>query len=337
MSTLTTHRTPVDLDIRPPKRFAKIRAFYGGSSLGAVVTAALLVAVISLIVAGPDFYSVDNFGILTSYIAVPLVMSAFACVGLLAGIVDLSVGPMVGVSAAIFAALGPQLGFWPGAAIAVLVALAAAAINALAVVRFRADSIAATVGMLTILSGITLAVIGSNPPTYIVDGLFAFSLGALGPFSYLFLIAVAVILAVAGFVTFHKVGRHLRAAGGDENAATRAGIKVGRLRVFAFLFGGLGAGIAGILYIGQNGGPALEIGPSLTFQSYAALMIGGFSLVRGGVGNPIGGLFGLLIIGAVGVLLDLQQINNHFLDVVLGSALIVAVLVDRLRGGDRFE
>jgi ribose/xylose/arabinose/galactoside ABC-type transport system permease subunit len=191
--------------------------------------------------------------------------------------------------------------------------------------------------MLTILSGITLALVGSTPPTFVVDGLFNFSYAAFGPFSLLFLVGAASCVVLALGITFTRPGRHLRAAGGDANAATRAGIPVNRLRFAAFLVSSFGAAIAGIFYIGQNGGAAADTGLDFTFQVTAALMIGGFSVVRGGIGNPLGGLFGLLVIGGVGVLLDIKQIDSHFLDMVLGVTLIIAVLVDRLRGGDRFD
>lgn len=319
-------------------RFTRIRGFYQNTSIGAVVTAAVLVAVVAALWSGPQFYSVDGISDLTSSIALPLLAAGFASVGLLAGVVDLSVGPMIGVSAAVFSVLGARhVNGWLAGLVAVAVCLAAAAVNALTVVVFGADTIAATVGMLTVLSGLTLALIGNNPPSYIVNGLFSFSLARVGPFSALFLVAAATTTAVALVVVMTRVGRHLRAAGGDAAAASRAGVHVSRLRLGAFLFGGLGAGITGALYIGQNGGGATDIGTGLTFEIFAALMIGGFSVVRGGVGNPIGAIFGLLIIGAVGILLDINQIDSQFLNVVLGVVLIVAVLVDRLRGGERFE
>ena len=47
-------------------------------------------------------------------------------------------------------------------------------------------------------------------------------------------------------------------------------------------------------------------GVGLEFQVYAALMIGGYSILRGGVGNPIGGALGLLVVAGVANILDLQ-------------------------------
>ena len=324
--------------VAPTPRFRAVRFFYLNNSIGAVVTAAVLVALVAAFWAGPRFYSVDGISNVTSSIALPLLAGSFASLGLLSGVVDLSVGPMIGVSAALFSVLGTHhVNVWIAGLVAVVACVLAASINAVAVVIFGADSIAATVGMLTILTGVTFALIGNNPPSFIVDALFNFSLASVGPFAALFLVAAGCAVALAVVVLFTRVGRHLKAAGGDPAAAMRAGIRVSRLRFGAFLMGGVGAGLTGIFYIGQNGGGAIDIGTNLTFEIFAALMIGGFSVVRGGVGNPIGAIFGLLIIGAVGVLLDISQIDSHYLNVVLGVVLIIAVLVDRLRGGERFE
>ena len=113
-------------------------------------------------------------------------------------------------------------------------------------------------------------------------------------------VLVLVLVGVAYYVVaFSRLGRHVRAVGGDELAAGRAGIRVRRIRVGALLVSSLGASIAGLIYIGQQGGASNTLGTDITFQVYAALMIGGYSIIRGGVGNPLGGAMGLIVIAGV--------------------------------------
>lgn len=95
--------------------------------------------------------------------------------------------------------------------------------------------------------------------------------------------------------------------------------------------------VAGLIYIGQQGGASNTLGTDITFQVYAALMIGGYSIIRGGVGNPLGGAMGLLVIAGVTEIIDLKGINTYYTDVVIGALLLAAVFLDRLRGGDSFE
>ena len=134
-----------------------------------------------------------------------------------------------------------------------------------------------------------------------------------------------------------RLGRHVRAVGGDEQAAQRAGISVVRIKYGALIVSAVGAGLGGILYIGQLGGSSNLLGTGLEFQVYAALMIGGYSILRGGVGNPTGGMMGLLVIAGVSNMLDVKAINPYFGDLIVGVLLIAAVLLDRLRGGDSYE
>jgi ribose transport system permease protein len=134
-----------------------------------------------------------------------------------------------------------------------------------------------------------------------------------------------------------RIGRHVRAVGGDELAATRAGISVTRLRFLALLLSAFGAGLGGILYVGQLGSASNALGTGLEFQVYAALMIGGYSILRGGVGNPAGGAMGLLVVAGVANILDVRAISPYYVNVIVGLLLLAAVLVDRLRGGDAYE
>ena len=66
-------------------------------------------------------------------------------------------------------------------------------------------------------------------------------------------------------------------------------------------------------------------------------MIGGYSILRGGVGNPVGGALGLLAVAGVSNILDLQAISPYFVNIIVGLLLLAAVLLDRFRGGDSYE
>jgi ribose/xylose/arabinose/galactoside ABC-type transport system permease subunit len=92
-----------------------------------------------------------------------------------------------------------------------------------------------------------------------------------------------------------------------------------------------------MIYVGQLGSAAGATGLGLEFQVYAALMIGGYSILRGGVGNPIGGALGLLAVAGVSNILDLGRISPYYVNIIVGLLLLAAGLLDRLRGGDAYE
>jgi ribose/xylose/arabinose/galactoside ABC-type transport system permease subunit len=309
---------------------------------GAVASIAitlLVVIVVGLAWVGPAFLSTSNITIIGSFVAVPLLVGACAGFALLAGVVDLSIGSMVGFSGAVFASLvvagwGP----WPAGAAAVLLCLVCGTINALAIVVFGASPIAATLGMLTALAGLNRVIVGrQGAVTALIPDLFDFTSRLALSLPLVFLLALVVVALATVVVTSMRLGRHIRAVGGDEVAATRAGISVLRVRFLALLFSAMGAGIGGILYVGQLGSASNSLGTGLEFQVYAALMIGGYSILRGGVGNPAGGAMGLLVVAGVANILDVQAISPYYVNIIVGLLLLAAVLIDRLRGGDAYE
>jgi ribose/xylose/arabinose/galactoside ABC-type transport system permease subunit len=288
---------------------------------------------------GPKFLSFGNISIMGTFLIVPLIVGAFSGMALLSGVVDLSIGSMVGFSSALFALL-ISLGWDPASAAAVtLVAcLCFGGINAIAIVGFGAEPIAATLGMLVALRGIAWVLLGSQ------GAIFAFNIDIFNLVSttlfglpLFFLLAILLTAIAALIVTKTRIGRHVQAVGGDDKAAARAGISVRKVRVAALLLSSFGAGLGGIVYAAQLGSAARATGVGLEFQVYAALMIGGYSILRGGVGNPIGGALGLLAVAGVSNILDLKAISPYYVNIIVGLLLLAAVLLDRLRGGDAYE
>src|SRR5690606_11441218 len=124
-------------------------------SVASIALALIIVVTVGLLWVGPRFLSFSNISIMGSFLVVPLIVGAFAGFALLAGVVDLSIGSMVGFSSALFALL-LTLGWdpWSAGAVTLSACLCFGAVNAIAIVGFGADPIAATLGMLTALRGI---------------------------------------------------------------------------------------------------------------------------------------------------------------------------------------
>lgn len=299
----------------------------------------LIVIAVGLLWIGPKFLSFGNVSIIGTFLIVPLIVGAFSGFALLAGVVDLSIGSIVGISSAMFALfLSMGWNIWLAAGVTLLACLVFGAINALAIVRFGADPIAATLGMLVALRGITWVLVGNQRmiPAFDIGWFTLVSTPVFG-LPLFFLIAIGLTIVAAIIVTKTRLGRHVQAVGGDDRAAARAGISVRKVRTVTLLLSAFGAGVGGIIYEGQLGSAAGATGMGLEFQVYAALMIGGYSILRGGVGNPMGGALGLLAVAGVANILDLGAISPYFVNIIVGLLLLAAVLLDRLRGGDAFE
>jgi ribose/xylose/arabinose/galactoside ABC-type transport system permease subunit len=306
--------------------------------VGSITLTLLATFVVGLAWVGPDFFSISNIAIVASSVAVPLVVAVLSSFALLAGTVDLSIGSMAGLGAVIFnqlAAIGVNP--WIALLAAVGAGVVSGGINAYAIVGLGAEPLAVTLGSLTLLRGICQAIVVNAPPTSLIDPLFDFTAGTAIGVPPLFLVGIGLALAAAAFIGKTRAGRRIQAVGGDPRAAQRAGISVSRVRTAALVVSGAGAALGGVLYVGQLGSASNSLGFGLEFQIYAALMIGGYSITRGGVGNPLGGLLGLLVVAGITNILNVEFIDPNVLNVITALILLAAVLVDRLRGGDSFE
>lgn len=306
---------------------------------GTIALALAVVIVVGLVWESGSFASADNLASVGTFLAIPLVIATFSSIALLSGVVDLSIGSMVGFAAALFVQfVNKGYSPWVAGAITLLCAVIAGSVNGLAIVGFGAEPVAATLGMLTALRGLCQVIVGpTGLSSAVVLGLLTFTSKAYGPLPLLFLLGLGLVAVASLVVAYTRIGRHIRASGGDARAAGRAGIGASRIRFFALVLSAFGAGLGGILYAGQLGGASNVLGTGLEFQVYAALMIGGYSILRGGIGAPIGGLFGLLVVAGVQNIFDVNAINPYFLNVVIGVLLLLTVYGDRLRGGDRYE
>ena len=218
--------------------------------------------------------------------------AAFAGFALLAGVVDLSIGSMVGFSSAIF-------GDADGDGLAALArrcrrrsppACSSASINAVAVVGFGADAIAATLGMLVALRGISFIITGAARLGHRLRRR-PLRLHQLPP-SGRCRSSSSYRARPDRHRRDHRRQDAVRAArpGGRRRRASRRLAPASRSR---------GVRFAALLLSALRRRhrrhrlcrPARQRRPSYTgigleFQVYAAMMIGGYSILRGGVGNP---------------------------------------------------
>ncbi|QDE36074.1 ABC transporter permease [Microbacterium foliorum] len=334
---MTTAFAPAS-DVQTPQALLPRVLSYLKGPVGSIALMLAAVVIIGAISVGPAFFSASNVRIVGVAVAIPLIVGVLASFALLAGVVDLSIGSMVGFGAVAFNQLvASGIDPWMAAGVTVLLGVVVGSINAFVIVGLGAEPLAVTLGMLTLLRGVCQAIVVQAPPTTLIEPLYDVTQGTTLGIPTLLLIGVGLTLVAAGVVSKTRIGRKVQAVGGDPRAAQRAGISVVRVRTVALIVSAVGAAIGGIFYVGQLGSASNILGTGLEFQIYAALMIGGYSITRGGVGNPIGALLGLLVVAGITNILNVSFIDPDYLDLIVAVILLAAVLVDRFRGGDAFE
>lgn len=254
---------------------------------------------------------------------------------IITGGIDLSVGSVLCLCSMV-------LGVVMHAGYSIEIGIAAAILSALAVGAFHGILIAyiglppfvVTLGTLSIAR--SLAMVASGNTVVFEFGPDHQKLLALGGGAWVFGIAnpvlyMIVLALITGFVLrWTRFGRYLYAIGGNEHAATLTGVPVKQIKVAVYMISSLTAGIAGIVQTGWLGAITTNIGTGLELQVIAAAVIGGAALV-GGSGTAIGALIGAALIEIIRNSLGLLGINAFWQGVFIGSAILIAVLFDRVR------
>ncbi|MDD3759967.1 MAG: ABC transporter permease [Acidithiobacillus sp.] len=303
--------------------------------LQAIVDQGVLIAFVLLVVflafVAPHFVSTANaFSILID--AAPLVLLALCelVVMLVAGI-DLAVGAIAGFTGAIAATMMLDGFPWPIATLlALLAAMLAGTLQGVIINYLRVTDFITTLAGLSIFSSLTLIITDGEPMNINANGFNALGEGHLLGVPTQIWIAAFIVVVVALWLGLTASGMHLYAIGGNRVAAYRAGIRVRRLRSFAYAFSGLSAGIAGVILAAQLATADPNAGRGQELPAIAAVVIGGVSLF-GGRGSVWGAVLGALILSTILDGLVLLNISPFYTQLVEGVVILLAVMTGHLR------
>ena len=294
---------------------------------------ALLLLIVGLTLLSDAFFSVQNFLNVGQQVAVLSIVALGATFVIISGGIDLSVGSVLALSSAVFAAMFANIGLpWPLAAlVGLLVGGVCGVANGLVIVYGRLPPFIATLAMLSVARGLALVVTGGRPISGFPDS-FRWLAGRELPFDLPFSVLLTLMLFAAGSVVLRRTvfGRATYAIGGNEEATRRAGIKLDRNKLAIYTLAGVLAALGGLVLTARLNSAQPQAGAGLELDVIAAVVIGGASL-SGGVGTAFGTLIGALIIGFLRNGLNLLNVSSFWQQVVVGVVIALAVMTDTLR------
>ncbi|MEM9710204.1 MAG: ABC transporter permease [Pseudomonadota bacterium] len=295
-----------------------------------------------------------------------MIIAVGACLLMIAGEFDLSVGSMIGFAGMMIAVFGVVLAWpmWIAILVTFVMCAAIGAINGLIVIRTGLPSFIVTLAFLFILRGFTIYIPQTVESKTIIGGIrdaaegdwlapiFGGKIGqpifqALGDAGVIevftrgnragqpvvdglpMLIVWAIILIIFGHIllTRTRFGNWIYAAGGDAEAARNSGVPVNRVKVLMFMFTAFCATVFATCQVMEFGSAGADRGLLKEFEAIIAVVIGG-ALLTGGYGSVLGAALGALIFGVVQQGLFFAGVESSLFRVFLGVILLGAVILN---------
>ena len=330
--------------------------------LGAISGAVLVFVFFGLTAGGTGMFAPD--GILNwSTVSAQLGLIAIgACLLMIAGEFDLSIGSMIGF-AGIMIAVPTVYWDWPvwlSIIFAFTGAMSIGFINGYIVVRTGLPSFIVSLAFLFILRGLTIGLSQFFTNRTIIGGVrdiaeeqndwmaplfggkaFQGFFQWLGDNGWIETFAdgtplvsgiPAVILWFLGLVIVcqwmllkTRFGNWIFASGGDAVAARNVGVPASRVKIMLFMFTAFCATVYAACQVIEFGSAAADRGLLKEFEAIIAAVIGG-TLLTGGYGSVVGACFGALIFGVVQMGIFFLGIDSSWVRVFLGGMLLIAVI-----------
>ena len=300
-----------------------------GATGGAVV--ALVVLVVANAVFTPNFATAGNFWNVLFQLSVTLLVAVGMTLVIATGGIDLSVGSVMAISAAV-AAVTLDQGMLVAVPLALAAGMAVGALNGAFVSYFKVQAIVVTLA--TLLAGRGLAqvinrggaLLTIGDPSFLVLGR-----GHVGPVPVQVLVAAAVVAAAVFLLRSTPFGRYVLAAGGNPAAARLAGVPVNRTTITVYVISGLLAGLAGLVEASRLGASAAaRIGQGAELDAIAAVVVGG-TLLSGGRATILGTVIGALIMQVIATSFNMLLIPYAWALAFKALIILFAVYLQRPR------
>ena len=243
--------------------------------------------------------------------------------------IDLSPGSIVGITSVVVASYAHPgqhsliVVLLIGLGVGTIVGL----INGTLIAKTGIPPFIVTLGMFTTARGLALLFSDGRPISNLSPNFIFLGAGdVLGiPVPIIILVVVAVLTHF--LLNNTRLGRHIYAVGGNEQAAIISGINVNRVKIFVYAFAGFLASLSGLILTARiySGQPGLGVGFEL--DAIAAAVIGGTSL-NGGIGTVTGTIAGALVVGVINNGMDLMGVSMYWQQITKGGIIVLAVFLD---------
>lgn len=293
------------------------------------IAAATLVMCIILSFASSSFLSGANFQSILVQASISVIMAVGMTFIICTAGIDISVGAILFFTSALFAEFIMITGSYVLAfCVAIFFSCFLGYLNGFLIVKFKISPLITTLATYTMYRGMAIHLTDAkNIPV-------PREIGFLGNGNIMGIPVPIIIMSVVAVIGVYllnqtRFGLYVKAIGNSEQSAQETNLPVNKVIIFVYLLGGITAGIAGLILIARVGGLQSGIGLGIEFTVIAAVVLGGTKL-SGGSGSVLGSVIGAIFLVLIDNGLNLLNASPYTYDIVKGSVLLIAVVIDRI-------
>lgn len=292
-----------------------------------VVLIGFFAVVLLLSIREPELISVENITQVLRQNAVAGIIAVGVTFVVVAGRLDLSVGSLLSLCVVMAVYLHDKIGP-AGAVIATLaIGLIIGTMNGALVAMLGLNSLITTLGMLSILQGVTFVLLdGHSPIIFRPDatwfGIFGRSYihGAPTPVVILLITAAGMALLL-GRSTF---GRRVYAVGANETASMYSSVDIKKIVFCTYLISGVLTAVAAVVLASRVMSGQNSTGSGYEMTVLSGIILGGTSL-SGGSGSVQRSVIGILMLGFISNSLVMLGLPYVFQWIITWTIVVVAV------------
>lgn len=281
------------------------------------------------------FFSLQTDAFLTSgnlvnvarQVAPTIVVAVAMTFVITTGNIDLSVGSILGLTAAALAIAAESGSPVVALALALVLGLGIGMVNGALTAFGKLQSFIVTLAALTAVRGLALLITDGYSTPITSEFLLPIGNGRLAGLYTPTWIALAVV-AVGWYAFNHtRFGRYVVAVGSNAESLRRAGVDVRRIQLAVLTLTGLAAGLAGVITATRLASGSSNSGTLFELEVITAVVLGGTALM-GGKGSIIGSAIGAITLGVISNGLVLLRVDVYWVPITQGLILIVAILLN---------
>ena len=235
------------------------------------------------------------------------------------GELDLSVGGIVGLSAAL-AAISSEISLILIFPVAVLTGLLIGFLNGIIIARLKVASFIATLAMSFIVRGMT---------TFLLNGSVGVPVSLRVFDNDIIKISVFILILIVFYIIFEfaSFGKRCRAVGSSSEAARQSGVNVEKTRTLAFMISGIICGLIGFFSLVRTCTASSKTGSAFEFNVILAVLFGGMLLTGGWDVKFRSAVIGSIAMAVIYNGMSLLGINGLTQQIIQGILLIVIVCI----------